>query len=101
MRKLITIAGIVALVYAIAVLALAAAMRQPPATFGRIMAKMPGPAFMVLPFQKLWLNARAGRLERGDAAPDFSLPTLGGGEPVQLSSFRGSMPVVLVFGSYT
>jgi len=56
---------------------------------------------MVLPFETLWMRARAGRLQAGDMAPDFSLPTLDHTATVQLSSFRGSQPVVLVFGSYT
>jgi peroxiredoxin len=47
------------------------------------------------------MRARAGTLQAGDAAPDFRLPTLDHKEFVQLSSFRGSRPVVLVFGSYT
>jgi peroxiredoxin len=34
-------------------------------------------------------------------APDFTLPTLDKSANVQLSSFRGKQPVVLVFGSYT
>jgi peroxiredoxin len=34
-------------------------------------------------------------------APDFSLPALDHASNVQLASFRGSQPVVLVFGSYT
>jgi hypothetical protein len=37
----------------------------------------------------------------GSEAPDFTLPRLGGGEPVVLSSFRGRRPVALIFGSYT
>jgi hypothetical protein len=37
----------------------------------------------------------------GTEAPDFILPRLGGGERVQLSSFQGHKPVVLIFGSYT
>jgi hypothetical protein len=101
MRVLLKIVLVLLVVYAAAVVGLMAAMRQPPATFGRIMAKMPGPAFMVLPFQTLWFNARGGRLRPGDPAPDFSLPTLDRQSRVQLSSFRGKMPVVLVFGSYT
>ena len=40
-------------------------------------------------------------LQLGDVAPDFNLPTLDHTAMVQLSSFRGSQPVVLVFGSYT
>lgn len=37
----------------------------------------------------------------GTEAPDFKLPRLGGGGPVQLSSLRGQKPVALIFGSYT
>ena len=37
----------------------------------------------------------------GVDAPDFTLPRLGSGEKVQLSSFRGRKPVALIFGSYT
>ena len=37
----------------------------------------------------------------GDLAPDFTLASPDGSEPVRLSSFRGIAPVVLVFGSYT
>jgi len=40
-------------------------------------------------------------LRVGDAAPDFKLKTKDGGREVQLSSFRGKRPVVLVFGSFT
>ncbi|MEQ1859011.1 MAG: hypothetical protein ABMA13_03670 [Chthoniobacteraceae bacterium] len=37
----------------------------------------------------------------GETAPDFKLKTQDGASEVQLSSFRGRRPVVLVFGSYT
>ncbi|MEE8104504.1 MAG: hypothetical protein V3T86_03110 [Planctomycetota bacterium] len=37
----------------------------------------------------------------GQPAPDFTLSTPGGESTVQLSSFRGSKPVALIFGSYT
>jgi hypothetical protein len=37
----------------------------------------------------------------GEQAPDFTLPRLDSGAPVQLSSFRGRKPVALIFGSYT
>jgi len=77
------------------------AMRQTPDTFGRVMKHVPMPTMMVLPFESLWKHARDGRLHRGDPAPDFHLPTLDHKGAVQLSSFRGSRPVVLVFGSYT
>jgi hypothetical protein len=76
-------------------------MLQGPDRFGRIMAHVPGPAFMVIPFRPLWRVARAGSLRVGDLAPDFSLRTVDRKGRVQLSSFRGKQPVVLVFGSYT
>jgi hypothetical protein len=65
------------------------------------MAKLPPIAFMVLPFERLWMGARAGHLQAGQEAPDFSLKSLNGDVSVRLSSFRGQKPVVLVFGSYT
>jgi hypothetical protein len=80
---------------------LAIVMRQPPDKFGAVMAKVPPMAFAVLPFETLWMNARAGRLQAGDPAPDFTLKTVDGSRQVALSSFRGKQPVVLVFGSYT
>ena len=76
-------------------------MRQPPETFGRVMARMPAAAYFAIPFETLWTQARAGSLQPGQAAPDFSLGVLDKSESVQLSSFRGKEPVVLVFGSYT
>jgi hypothetical protein len=77
------------------------AMRQPPDVFGHFMARLPMAAMMVLPFEPLWMRARAGSVNPGDAAPDFRLPTLDHRSAVQLSQFRGDRPVVLVFGSYT
>ena len=41
------------------------------------------------------------KLKVGDTAPDFTLPLLDHSGQVTLSSFRGTKPVVLVFGSYT
>jgi len=79
-------------------------MCQPPDVFGRFMmrlTKLPSAVAMVLPFETLWMRARAGKLHPGDLTPDFNLPTLDHKSRVQLSSFRGSRPVVLVFGSYT
>lgn len=76
------------------------AMRQPPAVFGGIVARTPMWVMMAVPFETLWTRARAGRLQPGDAAPDFLLPTLDRASAVQLSGLRGR-PVVLVFGSYT
>ena len=65
------------------------------------MARMPGPLFLAFPFETLWSRARAGTLNPGDEASDFRLPALDTHIPVSLASFRGSMPVVLIFGSYT
>ena len=42
-----------------------------------------------------------GSLRPGALAPDFTLEPRGGGAAITLSSFRGRMPVALVFGSYT
>lgn len=78
------------------------AMNEPPETFGRVMAKMPGPVpFLLFPFETFWMRARAGHLQVGDAAPDFSLLKLDKTERVQLSALNQGQPVVLVFGSYT
>jgi hypothetical protein len=78
------------------------AMRQPPETFGRVMAKMPGPVpFLLFPFETAWIHTRAGTLHVGDSAPDFSLLKLDKSERVQLSTLNQHHPVVLVFGSYT
>jgi peroxiredoxin len=76
-------------------------MRQPPERFGRVMASMPTPAYFVLPFETMWTRARAGTLNYGDAAPDFTLAKLDKTEKVQLSALTSRQPVVLVFGSYT
>lgn len=40
-------------------------------------------------------------LRVGDTAFDFRLRTKDGQKEIQLSSFRGRRPVVLIFGSYT
>jgi hypothetical protein len=78
------------------------AMRQPPETFARVMSRMPGPAvFLTLPFETLWTHERAGELQPGDHAPDFSLLKLDKTDRVQLSALTAQTPVVLVFGSYT
>ena len=101
MRRLGKILAVVAVLYLALAGGLLWAMYQPPAKFGRIMRHMPAPAYMILPFKQLWFMARGGSLRVGDAAPDFSLPTFDHKDQVQLSSFRGQKPVVLVFGSYT
>src|SRR5579863_9660323 len=64
------------------------AMHQTPETFGRVMARTPGPVvFLLYPFETLWMRARAGSLHVGDAAPDFSLLKLDKSETIRLSSF--------------
>ena len=90
-----------AVVYGLAVSGLWVAMRRPPDQFTRFMSRVPPPAMLALPFRSLWLQARGGSLRVGEAAPDFELETLDHRGRVRLSSFRGSKPVVLVFGSYT
>jgi hypothetical protein len=67
-----------------------------------VMAKMPGPIpFLIFPFETAWIHARAGTLQVGDRAPDFSLLKVDKSERVQLSLLNQLQPVVLVFGSYT
>lgn len=102
-KRLIRIFTIILVVWVFACAALYGIMRQPPETLARVMAKIPGPvAFLVLPFETLWTHARAGALQVGDAAPDFSLTKLDKSAAVQLSNLTAQgRPVVLIFGSYT
>ena len=98
--------GVVAVVLVVAYIAFGSvvwwAMNQPPETFGRVMKRMPGPVpFLLFPFETAWLDARAGKLQVGDAAPDFNLLKVDKTERVQLSTLNKQQPVVLVFGSYT
>ena len=92
-----------AAVWLVACCALYGVMRRSPEDFGRVMAHIPGPIpFLVLPFETLWLRARAGTLQIGDHAPDFSLGKLDKTDHIQLSSLTAqARPVVLIFGSYT
>ena len=94
-------AGVLAITYAGAYGFFAHAMRQTPDEFARVMAHVGPVPFVVFPFESMWLQARAGALQAGDAAPDFELPLLDHSGAVRLASFRGSKPVVLIFGSYT
>lgn len=99
--RLLGITAAFAVVYSVVLAGFYYAMRQPPQTFSRVMMRV-GPApFLLFPFETMWKHARAGALRVGDAAPDFRLPSLDGGAAVQLSSLRGRLPVVLIFGSYT
>lgn len=101
-RLVITVLVIVAVVYAACTSFIWWSMRQPPETFAKVMAKMPGPVpFLLFPFETLWTRARTGTLQAGSPAPDFSLMKLDKSGKVQLSSLTSQQPVVLVFGSYT
>jgi hypothetical protein len=77
------------------------AMHQPPEVFGRVMMRMPMPAYFLFPFETMWTQARYGQVNPGDSAPDFAVKTLQTETPVQLASLWAEKPVVLVFGSYT
>jgi len=77
------------------------AMHQPPEVFGHVMAKMPTPAYFVLPFETLWMRARHGQLNIGDSAPGLTVKNLEDHSPVNLESLWADKPVVLIFGSYT
>jgi hypothetical protein len=105
MRRALKTIGIIAAVLVIGWLGFLALvyskMTSTPEQFGAFMAKMPMPAYFILPFETLWSRARAGTVNVGDSAPDFELSTVDKSGKVRLSSFRGSKPVVLVFGSYT
>ena len=100
-RRLRHAAALVLLAYAAFLGGVYWIMRQPPERFGAIMRHFPMPAMMLVPFETMWNGARGGTLKVGDAAPDFSLPTADKKSEVRLSSLRGRLPVVLVFGSYT
>ena len=102
MKMLLRIFAVIAVLYATLFAAVGVAMMQPPVRFGQFMKRMP-PALVwgLLPAHSMWMRARAGTLAVGQEAPDFTLPRHKGSGAVTLSSFRGSRPVVLVFGSYT
>jgi hypothetical protein len=87
--------------YALLLAGMFAAMSQPPRRFGQFMRRFPMPLMMLVPFVPMWNVARRGRVEVGDQAPDFALPTVDRSSTIRLSSFRGERPVVLIFGSYT
>ena len=76
-------------------------MRQEPEQIARLLDRTPVPVFMGLPFVSMWNAARAGTLEIGAQATDFTLRNQSGDGTVTLSEHAGDRPVVLVFGSYT
>ena len=77
------------------------AMKQPPEKFGRVMASLPTPAYFLFPFETMWTRARAGQLQVGDTAPNFSLTKQDKSGTVELAALTRQQPAVLVFGSYT
>lgn len=102
-KPLITTVCVIAVLWLAACAGIYGVMRKPPERFASVMARIPGPvAFLVLPFETLWTHARAGSLQVGDSAPDFTLAKLDKSAQVQLSSLTAQgKPVVLIFGSYT
>jgi hypothetical protein len=102
-KKLTLVLVLLVVAWALACGSLYEIMRKPPETFARFMTRIPAPvAFLVLPFETLWTHARAGALQIGDPAPDFSLTKLDKSATVQLSNLTAQgKPVVLIFGSYT
>jgi len=103
LKTIIVTFFVLVVVWAICCVALYGVMRRPPERFGQMMTRVPEQvAFLVLPFETLWMHARAGTLEVGDPAPDFTLAKLDKSEHVRLSFFATQgKPVVLIFGSYT
>jgi len=100
-RRLVQIGTPVLVLYCVLLAGFDYAMHQPPETFSRVMMHVGPVPFLLFPFETMWKNARTGHLRIDDNAPDFTLPLLDHSGSVTVSSFRGTMPVVLVFGSYT
>jgi hypothetical protein len=101
-RYILVRAGVVLMILWLAFVGLLAhEMQRPPEEFARFMSHMPVATFFLAPFETLWVHARTGSLKVGDVAPNFRLATFDKGTEVELSSFRGKSPVVLIFGSYT
>ncbi len=65
------------------------------------MRHVPNVAMAILPFEPMWMSARAGSLRPGDAVPDFTLPTVDHTRRIKLSDEYRNKPVVLIFGSYS
>ena len=99
-RWLVRILILAAILYAGATAWVYYIMHLPPSRFAKNFARLPMTALVALPFESMWMRARAGELRPGDAAPDFELPVLDRSQQVRLSGLRGK-PVLLVFGSYT
>lgn len=100
--KVAGISGAVCLaLYGISTAALYWLMRQPLERFGAIMRHVPNVAMAILPFEPIWMSARAGGLRPGEMAPDFDLPMTDQSRRVRMSEEWRNQPVVLIFGSYT
>jgi len=101
-KLLVAVFAVLLVAYVVFVGLVLWSMRQPPETFGRVMSKMPGPVpFLLFPFETAWTHARAGELQPGDPAPDFTLLKVDKSARVNLAELNRTQPVVLVFGSYT
>jgi hypothetical protein len=100
-RRVMWAVAILIVSYGLFLAAAFSIMRQPPERFGTVMRHVPMPLMALVPFESLWNVARGGSLRVGDVSPDFTLPTADTQSEMRLASFRGRMPVVLVFGSYT
>jgi hypothetical protein len=101
-----------AAIYCAVLIGLYVIISLPPGRFANIIARIPssttpgGPLFQyILPLEPIFKSARAGKLRVGDPAPGFDLKLVhssaNDAQRVQLDSFRGVKPVVLIFGSYT
>ena len=106
-RWLGTFMAVLLLVYVSLLIGVFAAMHQPIERFGKIMLVHAGTTVHGRPVRADVERCTLGALDIGQPAPDFVLRTADKkGQPqpieqVQLSSFHGRQPVVLVFGSYT
>ena len=56
MRILLRVLAVIGIIYIGGLALIAWAMTRPPAQFGQIMKHVPGPAFMVLPFEPMWMR---------------------------------------------
>lgn len=103
LRKILVVGlGVIVLVWLAGCAVIYSKMRKSPEEFGRFMTRIPAPvAFLAFPFETLWTHARAGTVNVGDAAPDFTLLKTDKSERIQLSELNQKQPVVLIFGSYT
>ena len=76
-------------------------MHRTPEQFARVMMHLPWQVFLICPFETMWTQARAGHVQVGDHAPDFTLTKVDKSGAVHLAELNQTEPVVLVFGSYT